>query len=541
VVKEEALDYHRMALDGVALDQLGVKVRLLSADLQEELASYLIPRQLCRLSKKAASALEGEETPLGRLTYREGLWLHHRPGLKEVGVDHLGNRILRWEARDPDPSAGPLPLSFRQGQARPVKVTSGTESRHRALVEEARAWADISAMKDPTGSFREKVRLSGLTLGIRGNWASFRETLLPLFFRHRHPVMSEAAAALSGSGQIRVEGWEVILLDPSRLPAGEKEHNSWKNWAAVKSPLSLSDRLPKRLSSSLLTGEDDHSFLECVYLPADPAVPPAGRTVIAVGAGGGDRLFTDVIRPLLSQAMLPLGAMVLEGLALSFSRETGASFISCDGEIEEELASAFLGIGQPGPSQKEGEEILLQRREAVLKEKEGKLALLPLSRSMLLPARPAGWWKSRLAGHSPILLDPAADFGAARDRSRLATITHDFPGEQLLYEDTWDRLSYRPAVAEVETMVFIGTAGGRRNRLERLDRESVPARMSGLAIPDGPALFSLEKGGADARLLLDACRLAATRPGDVPPGKALGRREIIELLAHRFRRHPSKK
>ena len=535
-VKEEALDYHRMAGDGMATDELGVKVRVMSADLHEELACYLIPRKLCFLSKKEAAALEGEETPLGRLTCRGGLWLHHRPGLKEVGVDHLGTRIMRWEAGNPDPSAGPLPLSFRPGTARPAKVAAGAGSRHRALVEEARAWAEISAMRNPVGSFREKVRLAGLTLQISGNWPNFRETLLPLFFRHRHPVMSEAAAALSGSGQLRIEGWEIILLDPSRLPAGEKEHNSWKNWAAVKAPPALSGRLPRRLSSSFLAGDDGTFFAESVHLPPDPSTPPAERTAVAAGAAGGDRLITDVIRPLLSQALLPFGARVLNGLALSFSRGAGTSFICCGQGIEEELTSLFLGIGEPGPPGRDDEGSLLQRGAAVLKEEGGKLMILPLSRSILLPSRPTGWWQTRLAGHSPVLIDPAADFGAARDPSRLATITHDFPGEQLLYDDAWRRLPYRPEVAEVGSMVFLWSTRGKRVRLGRLDMKLLPAEMAGLKIPDGPALYFLEKGGADARLLLEACRLAATRPGAVPPGRALGRREIVQMTAGRSRR-----
>jgi hypothetical protein len=516
---DEAVDHQGMARDGTGIHSLARRLHLMSPDLRERLASFVIPHSLCLLSKNDARLLDGMETPLGRLVWDRGLWLIHRPGLKEVGLDHRGDLVMRWEAKDPDPWSGPLPSSFRQSRQEFRRSVSGGELQ-RALTGEAAAWLEGSRLLDPSRHFRERVRSGGLTLTLSGNWPHFKRVFLPCFFKSRHPLMSRAADLLSPPGSPRLPGWELILLDPALLPGDEREYRTWKTRLAGVAPGVDLKGLPSDLSSSLLAG-----YGGVVFLPGDPADPVLPRTAVALGSPSWPALLVEVLQPLLARVLAAHRVAVFPGLAVSTGTR-GAMVIITDGEPAEDLISLAVGLEKPGRGL-----TLLQGGALGLLTEEAGWTLLPLSRSIPLPLTPPGWWKTPLTGLEPVILDAAADFGASRNPEELGRVTHGYPGERILYEEDWDRLPYHPSLAEVRTVILLVRDPGRSGSLTRLaGGESLPGTDLPPAPAGGTEQFLLRRGGWEASLLLEACRLAATAPENIPPGKTLRRSGVLEGL-----------
>src|SRR5436190_15835873 len=109
LVPETLVDHNKITASGRSLADLGRRIRVLAEDLRKEDHSYLVPVELCQISRDEPGTVAGVALPFGTIVDDHGLWLRYAPGYLELGVDDRGDVIIR---KDPqaaeDPTRGPV-------------------------------------------------------------------------------------------------------------------------------------------------------------------------------------------------------------------------------------------------------------------------------------------------------------------------------------------------------------------------------------------------------------------------------------------------
>ena len=80
MAEESALDIDRIRDAGITVTDLGRRVRVYTSDMTKQLASYIVPVEVCRLTPDQARLSDGAKVQIGRLIANDGLYIRHNPG-----------------------------------------------------------------------------------------------------------------------------------------------------------------------------------------------------------------------------------------------------------------------------------------------------------------------------------------------------------------------------------------------------------------------------------------------------------------------------
>src|SRR5437867_11736048 len=76
-VPESLVDHDKITASGRSLADLGRRIRVLPEDLRKEDHSYLVPVELCQISRDEPGAAAGVTLPFGIIIDDHGLWLRY--------------------------------------------------------------------------------------------------------------------------------------------------------------------------------------------------------------------------------------------------------------------------------------------------------------------------------------------------------------------------------------------------------------------------------------------------------------------------------
>ena len=134
MAEESALDMDRIRDAGITIRELGRRVRVYNSEMSKQLASYVVPIEVARMTAESAQLANGAKIQVGRLVPLDGLYLRHNPGMREVGINDRGDVILRLDAATAeDASVGPVLNSYNTTQAVLTDRSSHASTRRRTI------------------------------------------------------------------------------------------------------------------------------------------------------------------------------------------------------------------------------------------------------------------------------------------------------------------------------------------------------------------------------------------------------------------------
>ena len=167
--------------------------------MTKQLASYIIPVEVCRLTPEQARLSDGAKVQIGRLIANGGLHIRHNPGLREIGINDRGDVMLRLDQQTAeDQTIGPVLNAYNTTQA---SLTSRLVARidkktHERDVKEARAWLEAMAVLSDEKTLRARFLSAGVQCEHRGNIDQLYRTTQANFFQLNDPVALELQTAL---------------------------------------------------------------------------------------------------------------------------------------------------------------------------------------------------------------------------------------------------------------------------------------------------------------------------------------------------------
>ena len=522
LARGDTVDYRRVTSEGQPLLSMARRVRVLSSDLSRELASWLIPVELCAISKQDARSAQGVELPIGTLVAEKGLYLKLSPGLDEVGLNDRGDVVLRYDpARAQDRSLGPVRNSRNTviaGRARRL-VTRLDRAEHEADRREALAWLKALARVEGKPTLSSRFKCAGIDYEHRGNVPYLKLTTQINFFDRRDPEMTAIARELERRfADIDRKVPRVQVLSLMNLPRSEAEYRKFlgrlaSGPAARRGARARSGRpadpsawgLPPTLRESRFFDRETDSVSSANFVLFTPLDDLGDRiTVLTVNTDyHGEVKSRGVLSPLMSILSLVgiisahAGAAVLNrrGTATTFTGPTGTGKTTAGtfwAEKNEryrrlELARRYRVDLAGSPEGRGLPDKEIASRVAKILETVGILCQEDWIE--IYPRKPGEWvfWATErtcyartggfpglrfvLQENEPLVENAAADFGASGQPDRLGRVTHEFFPERLFYDPAWGHMLYDRSSRRIGANVFLERNAGLDFCVKRVEPE----------------------------------------------------------------------
>ncbi len=254
MAEESALDMDRIRDAGLTVRELGRRVRVYNSDMTKQMAAYIVPAEVVSIQGKAADPADGAKIQIGRLISRQGLWVRHNPGLREVGINDRGDVILRQDlATSEDTTIGPVLNSYNTTQSVLASrvVARIDKKNHDRDVKEARAWLEAMNVLNDSKTLRTRFYSAGVACEHRGNVPMLYKTTQANFFPINDPLSLELAAAL----EARFEDLNrpvpmVRTISVLGIPPNERAYKEFVAQLKKKKTNPITLGLPSRLRDS---------------------------------------------------------------------------------------------------------------------------------------------------------------------------------------------------------------------------------------------------------------------------------------------------
>ena len=232
LIPESLVDRARLLAAGRSLSELGRRIRVQSEDPKKEEQVFLIPSELCQISREDPGAVAGVTLPFGTVFQDHGLWVSYAPGWREVGVNDRGDVIIRKEAGvDEDASQGPVPGAINTMPAAPLRrlVARPDADSHKADRQEAEAWLKLFAAVGSGKTLRAEFKCAGIDFAHVGNAPSLYRAARLNFFDVRDFEMVRLASLLRNRfHKLRREPPRVTVISLVGIPRDQAA------WAAFQ-------------------------------------------------------------------------------------------------------------------------------------------------------------------------------------------------------------------------------------------------------------------------------------------------------------------
>ena len=506
LIPESLVDRARLLAAGRSLSELGRRIRVQSEDPKKEEQVFLIPSELCQISREDPGAVAGVTLPFGTVFQDHGLWVSYAPGWREVGVNDRGDVIIRKEAGvDEDASQGPVPGAINTMPAAPLRrlVARPDADSHKADRQEAEAWLKLFAAVGSGKTLRAEFKCAGIDFAHVGNAPSLYRAARLNFFDVRDFEMVRLASLLRNRfHKLRREPPRVTVISLVGIPRDQAA------WAAFQKRMKSLKKSPEKLG---LPGKLQESrFYDAAAKAITPGhymfMGPLGRmpeeiTVITVNVDShGEVKARGVLSPLsmiLSQIDIisaHAGAAVLnkKGTATAFCGATGAGKSTAAifwADKNEKFRRFELrrryemdlrrtpDAGRMGEAgiQKELDKVmsrvgLLCQEDwiEILKEGASQWMFWPTERAMY--ARTTGFpgLRAILGENAPILENAAADFGGSGDPGGLGQVNHQCFPERIFYDPDWKHIHFDRTPRMIAANLFLERGGPGEFLVKRL-------------------------------------------------------------------------
>ncbi len=527
LIPESLIDFDRIGKSGKSFLEMGRRLRILKDGLRGGEEVWVLPSELCQISRDEAAAASGIALPFGTIVHDGGLWLKWAPGYRELGVNDREDLLVRFEPESADKAAvGPVPNSVHtlvQGWSRRLVVRQAADEQA-ADRREAEAWLKVMALLGAGKTLKTDFKCAGIDCAHLTNDPHLHRTSRLGFYDVRDSEMLRLESLVRlrfRKARRQVPG--VTVLSLTGVPHTQTEWAAFMKRvkAAKKDPVKLG--LPEKLTESRFYDAASKGIVPSCFAPFSRlAKLPADLTVITVNTDWhGEIKGRGVMSPIAT--IMSLIEVISSGSAVAaLSRSGNATCFTGPSGTGKSIAALFWSdrnekhrrgelrrryeadlrrtpdagrLGEAG-IQKELDKtmaavgILCQEDGVeILKEGAGRWVFWPAFRSLY--ARTAGFpgLKYVLAENQPLLENAAADFGGSGDPRGLGQMNHACCTERIFYDPEWHHLNY--------------------DRTPRMDlRARPPGQEPGAGLPrparHGPRGGGLAAPGPDPRWTLRA-------------------------------------
>src|SRR5258705_12916686 len=98
LIPEALLDMDRISKSGRPLFDLGRRIRVREAPDGKVESSWIVPTELCQISREDGASVSGLELPFGTVFHESGLWVRFSPGFHETGGNDRGDVLVGFDA-----------------------------------------------------------------------------------------------------------------------------------------------------------------------------------------------------------------------------------------------------------------------------------------------------------------------------------------------------------------------------------------------------------------------------------------------------------
>ena len=482
MAEESALDIDRIRDAGITVTDLGRRVRVYTSDMTKQLASYIVPVEVCRLTPEQALLSDGAKVQIGRLIANDGLYIRHNPGLREIGINDRGDVILRQDAETAEDSTiGPLLNSHNTTQSILTDrlVARIDKKTHDRDVKEARAWLEAMAVLSDEKTLRARFLSAGVQCEHRGNIDQLYRTTQANFFQLNDPVVLELQTALEERFRLLEKPVPMVrVISVVGIPPNERAYKEYVAQLKAKKQNPMTLGLPSRLRDSQFFDGASKSIPPSCFLYACP-LDEIGEAiyVITINTDYHGEIKSRGIHAGVSTVMSRAEVLSAHAsCAILNSAGTGTVFLGASGAGKTEAATFW---GERNVHVRRAE---LERRYAIDHKGDKKKAteimgtvgflcqddwihIVPSGKSQwdVWPSERFFYVRSRnllsrdlvLAETEPILENATADYGAGGSRESLGRVTHQYPDERLLYDPDSDTYYCDRDVHQIGVVVML--------------------------------------------------------------------------------------
>lgn len=522
LIPEAMVNLERIATSGRCLADFGRRIRVYSEDLEQE-QIYLVPTELCTISREDPAAVDGVVLPFGTIVNDHGLWLRHAAGFRHLGVNDRDDVLVRRDASVAnDPSIGPVRNSVNThvvGRAKRF-VARLKREEHEADLAEADAWLRALAALGERKVLKAEFKCAGVDCSHIGNVPHLHRTTQMNFFDVRDSEMLRIASLLRNRfHKLRRETPRITVYSLFGVPKDQIAHAAFlkklksmkKDAAKLGIPAKLSDsRFYDPASKGIVTASFLH-FVPVAKLPQEVAVITVNTDSHSEIKNHGVLAPLTAIMSLIDVLSAHAGVAVLnkKGTATTFTGPTGTGKTTAGvfwADRNEKYKRLELrrryemdlrrtpDAGRLGESgiQKELDRIMsrvgILCQEGwieILKEGAGHWLFWPTEKTMY--ARTSGFPGLRLilSENDPLLENVAADYGGSGDPSSLGGVTHEYFRERIFYSPDWNHLQYDRSPRMISANVFLERNSALDFLVKRVSaREAIEWLIQGRT-PDG--------------------------------------------------------
>jgi hypothetical protein len=481
MAEESALDMDRIRDAGTTVSELGRRVRVYNSDMSKQLASYIVPIEVCSMTGASAEQSVGAKIQVGRLINENGLYLRHNPGIREIGVNDRGDVILRLDAATAeDPTIGPVLSSYNTTQSTLSSrlVARIDKKTHDRDVKEARSWLEAMNVLSDGKTLRTRFFSAGVAAEHRGNIPQLYKTVQVNFFQINDPLSLELASALEERFRLLERPVPMVrVISVVGVPPNERAYKEFVAQLKQKKQNPMSLGLPSRLRDSQFFDGATKSIVPSCFIYACPRDEISDSIyVITINTDYHGEIKARGIHSGVSAVMSMVEVLsVHASSAILNSEGTTTVFIGAEDAGKSLAATAWAERNHPARRNE------LTRRYAVEKGDEKKAAevmrgvgvvgqddwvqIVPSGEGQwdVWPAERHFYMRSRgllsrdliLSENEPIIENAMADYGADGKRDSLGRTMHDYPHERLFYDPDSDNFYHDREVHRISAVVLL--------------------------------------------------------------------------------------
>jgi hypothetical protein len=511
MAEESALDMDRIRDAGTTVSELGRRVRVYNSDMSKQIAAYIVPIEMCEISRTDPADSVGAKIQVGRLINDGGLYLRHNPGIREIGINDRGDVILRLDQdTQEDPTIGPVLNAYNTTQATLTNrlVARIDKKTHDRDVKEARAWLEAMNALSGGKTLRTRFFSAGVACEHRGNIPQLYKTAQVNFFQINDPLSLELSSALEERFRLLERQVPMVrAISVVGIPPNERAYKEFVAQLKSKKQNPMSLGLPSRLRDSQFFDGATKSIVPSSFIYAC-TLDEIGDSiyVITINTDYHGEVKCRGIHSGVSAVMSMAEVLSAHASSAILSKEgTATLFMGADGSGKSRAAT-FWAERNDNSRRKE----LARRYSKIIdddkKTEEAMRGLGFLGQddwTQIVPSGEGQWdvWpaerhfytRSRamlsrsliLSENEPIIENATADYGAGGDRESLGRSMHENPHERLFYDPDWDNYYSDRDVHRISALVLLENDEDLDFAIRRLSpKDALEYIMRGRA-PDG--------------------------------------------------------
>jgi hypothetical protein len=519
LVDESVLDFDKLTKSGRSLGEVGRRIRVYDQALSKELATWIVPAELTHISRDEPESVAGLQLPLGLVHSDQGLWLQHRPGLEEIGVNDRGDLLLR-ELAKPDPQKGPVRgamLTSTPGRA--VRVLARTTpAEFDADRREAECWQKLVAAAEARKTVKVPFKCAGIDFELHTNVGHLAASAGAIFFGMRDIEMVRIASLVAFRfKKMRRQPPRVVVHALSGLPKDQADWNTLQKKAPKKAPAGF----PAKLAESRFFDAAAKGISPVSVITMFPARPWQEELRVLI-------LNTDDPAEVRHRGMLgPLAAILAQidligarTSAVVLSEKLTATTVTGGTGVGKSTAALFWSdrnehfrrnelrrryemdirrtpdagrLGETG-IQKELDRIMArvgilcqENASGLLKEGAGHWVFWACERGLWVRTSGFPGIRHVLAENAPALENARADFGGSGIVAELGAVNHACATERMIYEPSWGHLLIDPTSKRIGLNALLERNRTTEQIARRLTpREAVDWLLSGTDLAGSP-------------------------------------------------------